>query len=139
MPQNKSIKRNVFPSQALAASSTTTSANQQSFFERGVRLYLTISAVTAGGGTDTVFLCAVAPGTVTPIPLAGFSAANLLSTVGTFIVDFYPSGQLSSTNVASNAKFIGVHGVTVPVTWAVQLKIGAGNAATIVVDAELLP
>lgn len=137
MAQLKSIRRNVISSQALTAG-TTTSATQKANFERGIRFYITVSAVTATGSTDTFNLCCIPPAGGSAVVLAGFSGANLLSTAGVWVVDYYPSATLPAT-FAAGSHFWGVAGIAVPSQFAAQCILGAGNAATIAVDAEMIP
>ncbi len=134
---NKALKRNIVPATALTAS-TTISQTEQAQFGRGVRLWITVAAATAAGGVDSVSLCGVPPAGGTAVPIAGFSAANALSVAGTYMADFYPGAWLPATVAAGN-KLLGAAGICLPVQWAVQIVIGAGNAATITVDAEMLP
>ena len=135
---NKSIHRNVIPATAIAAAGTLTSQIEKATYGKGLRLFLTVAAATAGGGVDAVFLCAVPPGTVTPVPLAGFAIANMLSVAGVYIADFYPGAWLPPVLAAGGA-LVGAAGIELPTAWAVQIVMGAGNAATITVDAEMMP
>ena len=135
---NKAIQRNVLPATACAAASTTTSTTHTATWGRGIRFYVTISAVTAAGGTDSLFLCGISPGTTTAVPIVGFAAENMLSVVGIYTADFYPGGWLPPTIAAGGAAF-GVAGVELPLKWTVQVVMGTGNAATIAIDAELIP
>lgn len=134
----KTLHRNIIPATALAASSTTISGTQNATLGTGIRLFITVSGVTAAGGTDSVFLSAVPPAGGTAIPVIGFSGVNLLAVAGTFIADFYPGAWLPPT-VAAGGKLLGAAGVMLPIKWAVQIGIGAGNAATITVDGEMFP
>lgn len=136
--QNKALRRNVIPSTALTAG-TTTSQIETNTWGRGIRFYVTISAVTAGGGTDKLFLCGQAPAGGSLLPLAGFSAANMLASAGTFVFDFYPGAWMPGSGIATGGALVGAMGVELPLNWGVQLVLGAGNAATIAVDAEILP
>lgn len=117
---------------------TKTSQVETNTWGRGIRFYVTLSAVATTGGTDSLFLCAQVPGTTTVIALAGFSGASLLSTAGTYAFDFYPAAWLPSTLAAGGA-LLGVAGVHLPEKWAVQLVLATGSAATVQVDAEILP
>jgi hypothetical protein len=135
--QNKAQRRNVVPSTALTAG-TTTSQVEQNTWGKGIRFYVTLSAVTTTGGTDKLFLCAQVPGVTTIIPLAGFSGASLLSTVGVYAFDFYP-GAYQPATIAAGGNSLGVMGMYLPMNWAVQLVLGSGSAATVQVDAEILP
>jgi hypothetical protein len=135
---NKAIQRNVIPATALAAASTTTSAIHTATWGRGVRFYITVSAVTAAGGIDKIFLCGISPGTTTAVPMVGFSAANMLAVAGIYTADFIPGSYLPPT-IAAGGSSIGVAGIEVPLRWAVQVIIGTGNAATIAIDAEMIP
>lgn len=137
MPAAKSNKRNVISSQALGSNSTITSGIQSALYEKGIRLYVTISGITAGGGVDSIYLCAVPPGTTTPINLTGVSGVNFLATAGTFIVDFTPNTGLPASVAA--AQLLGLVSINVPIQWAVALKTAAGNSCTVKVDAELYP
>jgi hypothetical protein len=134
---NKALRRNLIPSTALTAG-TKTSQVEQSTYGRGVRFYVTLSSVSTTGSTDKLFLCAQVPGTTNVIPLAGFSGASMLSTAGTWVFDFYPGAWLPS-QVASGGQSMGALGIHLPLVWAVELMLGAGSAATVVVDAEVLP
>ena len=134
----RSIRRNVLAAIACAASSTTTSAAQKDWLGKGIRFYVTVASPTAGGGTDTIFLCAMPPAGGAAVPIAGFAAANALSVAGTYFADFYPGAWLPPT-VAAGGKLLGAAGIAVPLNWAVQVLIGAGNAATITIDAETIP
>ncbi len=135
--QNKSLRRNLVPATALTAG-TTTSQVETDNFATGVRFYVTISGVTATGSNDSLFLCAQIPGAATIIPLSGFSAANMLCTAGTFCFDFYPRAWLPTSGLAASGQLLGVAGVALPMKWAVQLILGAGNAATITVNCEVM-
>jgi hypothetical protein len=146
----KTFHRNIIPATPIAAAGTLTSGVQASTSGRGVRFYVTVAAgATAGGGTDTIFLCAVPPAFVqgvvplpppstNAIPLVGLAAANAFSVAGTYVADFYPGAWLPSTLAAGGA-LLGAVGVEVPIAWAVRIVLGAGNSATITVDGELLP
>jgi hypothetical protein len=136
--QNKALLRNIIPGTALAAASTTTSQTAQSTYGRGIRFYITVATVTAAGGTDKLFLCGIPPAGGAAVPIVGFSGANMLAVVGTYVADFYPGAWLPPT-VAAGGVLLGAAGIEVPLNWAVQIVIGAGNAATITVDAETLP
>lgn len=131
----KSRRRNVLASTAV--SSATTSPFQLDWLGLGVRLWITITGVVATGTTDELFLCGQSPEGVT-VPIVGFSGANMLATAGTFCADFYPGAWLPAT-IASGGKLLGAAGIAVPLNWAVELIPGAGNSATIVIDAEMLP
>jgi hypothetical protein len=134
---NKSSRLNVISSQALGSNSTITSGTQSALFEKGLRLYITVSGVTAGGGTDSIFLCAIPPGTTTPIQLTGIAGVNYLATAGTFVIDFTPNTGLPGSLAA--AQLLGLISINVPIQWAVRLKTAAGNSCTVKVDAELYP
>jgi hypothetical protein len=135
---SKSSHRNVMPATACAASSTTTSQTQNATWGKGIRFYVTAAAVTAGGGADAISLCAVPPAGGSAIPIVGFSGVNMLSAVGVYVADFYPGAWIPAS-VASGGKLLGAAGVELPMKWAVQIVMGAGNAATITVDAEMMP
>jgi hypothetical protein len=135
-------RRNFYPATALTAG-TVTSQTEKARVGLGVRLYVTISAVAAGGGTDSIFLCALPPNGGAALPLAGFSHANLLAVAGTLVFDFYP-GQSAAGFVGTGATLAAAAGygsaaVSVPLQFAVQIVIGTGNAATIAIDIEILP
>jgi hypothetical protein len=145
----KTLHRNVIPATPIAVAGVLTSGVQIATAGRGIRFYVTVAAgATAGGGTDEIFLCGVPPSltqgiTWTPpasaaIPLVGFAAANALSVAGTYVADFYPGAWLPPT-LAQGGALIGAAGIEVPIFWAVRIQLGAGNAGTITVDAELLP
>lgn len=136
--QNKALHRNVIPATALAAGTTTTSQTERATYGRGIRFYVTVSAVTAAAGTDKLFLCGISPAGGTAVPIVGFSAVNMLAVAGTYVADFYPGAWLPPT-VAAGSAMLGAAGIELPLQWAVQIVIGAGNAATITVDAETLP
>lgn len=135
--QNKALRRNVIPATALTAG-TTTSKTENSTWGRGIRFYVTAAAVTAGGGVDAIFLCGVPPAGGNAIPIVGFAAANSLSVAGVYVADFYPGAWLPPT-IAAGGALLGAAGIELPVAWAVRIVMGAGNAATITVDAETLP
>jgi len=146
--QNKALRRNVIPSTAIAAAGSLTSQTEGNTWGRGIRFYVTISAVTQGGTKDSLYLMAVppanqsanGPGNGTPsVALTGFTAVNMLCTVGTFCFDFYPGAWLPTGGIAASGNLLGVAGIYLPTCWAVELVLGAGNAATVVVDAEILP
>lgn len=135
---NKALRRNVIPATALLASSTTTSKTEQLTWGHGLRFYITVSGASTTGGTDNILLCGVPPGTVTPVPIVGFGGVSFLSQNGVWMADFYPGAWLPAT-VASGGHLLGAAGIIVPTNWAVQLVLAAGSAATITVDAEMLP
>ena len=135
-------RRNLFPSTALTAGTKSTQ-NEDALAARGVRLYVYVSGVTAGGGTDSISLCAVPPGGGNAVVLATFSKANMLATAGTYVFDFYPDLTAvgfagTGSTLAAGANY-GAAAITLPVKWNVQIVIGAANAATIAIDAEILP
>jgi hypothetical protein len=146
---NKTLHRNVIPATAIALAGSLTSQVERQTTGRGIRFYVTVTGVTTGGGTDALFLCAVPPSqtqgvTVTPassvaIPLTGVSAVNAFSVAGTYCVDFYPGAWMPAAGLATGGALIGVLGVEVPMFWDVRIVLGTGNAATVTVDAELLP
>ena len=41
--------------------------------------------------------------------------------------------------LAAGGALLGAVGIEVPIAWAVRIQMGAGNAATITVDGEMLP
>ena len=135
---NKSIRRNVMASAALTAG-TTTSQTEKNTWGRGIRFYVTASSVTATGTVDSFNLCAAPPNGGSVIALVGFSAANLLSVAGTWCFDFYPGAWLPVSGLSTSGHLMGAAGVEIPLAWAVQVILGTGNAATIAVDAEILP
>jgi hypothetical protein len=148
--QNKALRPNVIPSTAIAAAGTLTSQVESSVWGRGIRIFVTVSAVTAAGGTDSLYLCgvppnfpAIAPALQPPsanaIALTGFAAANMLSVVGTYCFDFYPGAWLPTGGLAASGQLVGVAGINLPTNWAVRIVMGTGNAATVVVGAEILP
>ena len=143
----KTLHRNIIPATAVAAAGTITSQLQQATKGLGIRFYVTVAGGTAGGGVDTLFLCGVPP-TLTQgnplalkaapaIPIAGFANANALSVNGVYIADFYPGVWLPPT-IAAGGALIGAAGIALPIFWAVQIVLGAGNSATITVDGEYL-
>lgn len=133
----KSRRRNVLAAAALTAG-TTTSTTEQTALGLGVRFYITCGAVTAGGGTDIFSLCALPPNGGAVVPIVGFSAVNMLSVAGTYVADFYPGAWLPAT-VAAGGKLLGAAGIALPMQWAAQVTMGTGNAATVAIDAEMLP
>jgi hypothetical protein len=143
----KTLHRNIIPATALAAAGSITSALQQATTGKGIRFYVTVAGGTAGGGTDTLFLCGVSPAltqgnplalqAAPVIPIVGFAAANALSVNGTYIADFYPGAWLPPT-IAAGGALIGAAGIELPIFWAVRVILGAGNSATITVDGEYL-
>lgn len=135
---NKSRHLNVIPATAIAVAGTLLSQTEKATWGKGVRLFVTVSAATAGGGVDAIFLCAVPPAGGTAIPLLGFAFANALSVAGVYVADFYPGAWLPVT-VAAGGHLLGAAGIELPMQWAVQVVMGAGNAATITVDAEMMP
>lgn len=135
---NKSLHRNIIPATAIATAGTLTSQVETATYGTGVRLYITVTAPTAGGGTDAIFLCGVVPGTATIVPILGFSLVNELSVAGTYVADFYPSAFVPAT-VAAGSALLGAAGIMLPINWAVKIQMGAGNAATIRVDGEMFP
>jgi hypothetical protein len=140
--QNKSQHRNVIPATPMGVAGTQTSAPQQSTWGRGIRFFVTVAGGTAGGGTDSLMLCAVPPGRNVAIPIAGFSGVNLLSVNGTVMADFYPGAWLppvGQTPAVALGNLIGVAGIEIPMTWAVRVTMGAADNAIITVDAEMYP
>lgn len=136
--QNKAQQRNVIPATAIAAAGTLTSATHTSTWDRGIRFFITVAAVTTAGGVDTIFLCAIPPAGGTAVPLVGFAAVNSLAVAGVYVADFYPGAWLPGT-VAAGGVLLGAAGIELPTQWAVQIVMGTGNAATITVDATTLP
>lgn len=143
----KSLHRNIIPATAVAAAGTITSQLQEAMKGCGIRFYVTVAGGTAGGGVDTLFLCGVAPTftqgnplalKATPvIPIVGFAAANALSVNGIYVADFYPGAWLPPT-IAAGGALLGAAGIALPIFWAVQIVLGAGNSGTITVDGEYL-
>jgi hypothetical protein len=145
----KTLHRNVIPATPIAAAGVLTSQVQRDTKGRGIRFYVNVAAgAVAGGGTDAIYLCGVPPSqtqglTITPpstaaVPLAGLTGANAISVPGAVVADFYPGAWLP-TPFAAGGTLIGAVGIQVPIFWAVRIVMGAGNSATITVDAELLP
>ena len=134
----KSLRRNVLTATAVTGGSTTTATVQKDWLGSGVRLYITVASATATGTTDTLYLCGQPPAGGAAIAMVGFSAANMLSVNGTYVADFYPGAWLPAT-IASGGKLLGAAGIHVPLNWAPQVVMGAGNSATITIDAETLP
>lgn len=134
-------RRNLYPATALSAQ-TVTSQTEKATVGVGVRLYVYCSAVTAGGGTDSVSLMAVPPNGGTAVTLATFSKVNMLSAAGTLVFDFRPgaTGEFAASGLtfAAGAGY-GAAGISIPLTWAVSITLGTGNSATVAVDAEILP
>lgn len=135
---NKSLHRNVIPATAIAAAGTLTSQVETATYGTGIRFYITVTGATAGGGTDAIFLCGVPPAGGVPVPILGFALANALSVNGVYIADFYPSAYVPPT-VAAGGALLGAAGIYLPISWAVQIQMGAGNSATIRVDGEMFP
>lgn len=136
--RTKSLRRNVLPATACAGGSTTTSGSQQDVAGSGVRFQVTVAGATATGTADSLFLCVIPAAGGAAVPLVGFSAANQLSVNGMYFADFYPGAWLPAT-VAAGGKLLGAAGTHVPLSWAVQVVMGAGNSATITIDAVMLP
>lgn len=134
-------RRNLYPAAALTAG-TVTSQTELARAGLGVRLYVYCSAVTAGGGTDSVSLVALPPNGGAAVVLATFSKTNMLSAVATLVFDFRPgaTGEFAASGLtfAAGATY-GAAGISVPLQWAASLTLGAGNSATIAIDAEILP
>jgi len=139
MQNNKALRRNVLAATAIATAGNAVSQVEENRWGRGVRFYVTVASPTAGGGTDSFYLCAQIPGTATVIPLTGFAAANLLAVAGTYCFDFYPGAWLPASGLATSGLLKGAAGVHLPLMWAVKAVMGTGNAATLTVDAEILP
>lgn len=148
--QNKALRPNLIPSTAIAAAGSLTSQVEANTWGRGIRIYVTVSAVTAGGGTDSLYLCAVppqfppvapalVPANTNIIPLTGFAAVGMLTTAGTYAFDFYPGAWLPSGGIAASGDLLGAAGIHLPLYWAVKIVMGTGNAATVVAGAEILP
>jgi hypothetical protein len=148
--QNKTLRPNVIPSTAIAAAGTLTSQVETNTWGRGIRVYVTVSAVTTGGGTDSLYLCgvppnfpaippALQPAAANAIALTGFAGVNMLAVAGTYCFDFYPGAWLPAGGLAAAGQLVGVAGVGLPVNWAIRIVLGTGNAATVVVGAEMLP
>jgi hypothetical protein len=135
---NKSRHVNLIPATAIALAGTLLSQTEFATWGKGVRLFVTVAAVTLGGGTDTISLCAIPPQGGAAIPLVGFAAVNALAVAGVYVADFYPGAWLPNT-VAAGGKLLGAAGIELPMKWATQIVMGAGNAATITVDAEMMP
>ena len=136
--QNKALHRNVIPATAIAAAGTLTSQTERATWGKGIRFYVTVTGGGAAGGVDTIFLCAVPPGQTVAVPLVGFAAANALSVNGVYVADFYPGAWLPPT-LAAGGVLLGAAGIELPMAWAVQIAMGAGNSATVTVDAESMP
>ena len=128
----------MIPATVIAIAGLVTSQVEAATWGKGIRFFVTVAGPTTGGGIDKFFLCAVPPGATVPIPLVGFSAANALSVAGTYVADFYPGAWLPNT-LATGGTLLGAAGIELPMKWAVQIAMGAGNAATITVDAEMMP
>lgn len=136
---NKSKHLNVMPATALAGGSVTISQTEHATYERGIRLFVTVSgAVAAAGILDAIFLCAVPPKGGAAIPLVGFALANAFGVNGVYCADFYPGAWLPDT-LAAGGNLLGAAGIELPLDWAVQIAMGAGNSATIAVDAVVMP
>jgi hypothetical protein len=135
---NKTLHRNVIPATPIAAAGSITSQTEFATWGRGIRFFVTVSAATAGGGSDAIFLCAIPPAGGPAVPIAGFAAANALSAAGVYVADFYPGAWLPPT-MAAGGHLLGIAGIELPMKWAVQVVLGAGNSATIAVDAEMMP
>lgn len=134
-------RRNLYPATALSAQ-TVTSPSERAIVGLGVRLYVYCSAVTAGGGTDSIGLVALPPNGGTGVTLATFGKANMLSVAGTLVFDFRPgaTGEFAASGLTFTAGAgYGAAGISLPLVWAVSITLGAGNSSTIAVDAEILP
>ena len=134
-------RRNLYPATALTAQ-TVVSQTEKATVGRGVRLYVYCSVPTAGGGTDSISLCALPPNGGAAVVLAGFSKANLLAQTATLVFDFYPgeTGDYTGAGItfAAGATFATV-ALSLPLNWAVQIVLGTGNTATVAIDAEIPP
>jgi hypothetical protein len=141
---NKSLHRNVIPATAIPVAGVLTSQVETATWGKGIRFFVTVAAGTAAGGIDAIFLCSQVPGTGIPsvpsvvVPLVGFALANAFSVNGVYVADFYPGAWLPPV-VAAGGALIGAAGIELPMFWAVQIQMGAGNAATIRVDAVAMP
>jgi hypothetical protein len=137
-------RKNLYPATALTAQAVLSQV-EKATVGRGVRLYVNVSAVSGGTGTDSISLCALPPNSAAGvlIPLIGFSKVGMLSLVaGTYVFDFYPGGSSVLTNNGAAAlttgNLMGAAGVNLPMQWGVQIVLGTGNGATVSVDAEIL-
>jgi hypothetical protein len=135
---NKTLHRNIIPTTAIAVAGTLTSQVETATYGTGVRFYITVTGATTGGGIDAIFLCGVVPGTSTILPILGFALVNQLSVNGVYIADFYPSAYVPPA-IAVGGALLGAAGIYLPISWAVKIQMGAGNAATIRVDGEMFP
>lgn len=135
-------RRNLYPATAITAA-TKTSQTEQATVGRGVRLYVYCSGPTAGGGTDSISLVAMPPNGGTGVVLATVGKANMLAQTGTLVIDFYPdqTGQGfggTGLTLTTGTAYAAV-AISLPLQWAVQIVLGAGNTATVAIDAEILP
>jgi hypothetical protein len=142
--QNKSLHRNIIPVTAIAVAGTLISQVETATWGKGIRLYITVTGATTGGGTDALFLCGVVPGTALTsnpviVPIVGFAVVNGLSVNGVYVADFYPGAWLPAAAGAVGGALLGAVGIYLPMNWAIEIRLGAGNVATIRVDGELLP
>lgn len=133
----KSQRRNVIASQALAANTTLTSTAQKATYEKGMRVYVTITGAATTAGLDSILLCAVVPGTSTVIAITGVIGTSFLSTNGTWVVDFGPDAFLPASVAAS--QMLGAVAVVVPCDFAIRLTTAVGSSCTVKVDVELYP
>lgn len=136
---NKSRHLNLIPATAIALAGTLVSQIEKATWGSGLRFWITVSGVTAGGGTDSIYLAGVPPNGSALVPLIGFTAVNMLSVAGTYAVDFICGEWLPVTGLATGGKLLGVAAIVPSMQWGVQVTMGAGNAATITVDAEMMP
>lgn len=146
MLQGRARQRNVFPSTACtAAGGPYYSATHTTTVGKGVRLYVTSSAVTLSSTADSVSLCAVPPNGGAAVvlgSLTGPTAGGNLTVAGTYVFDFYPASTTSQPPPGTGAAAtfsMGVLAICLPLQWQIKIALGTGGAATIAVDAEILP
>ena len=136
----RSKRRNLYPATALTAGTVTTQT-ETAKVGIGLRLYITCSAVTTGGGNDSVNICAIAPNGTT-VALLQISQTNYLAQARTGVIDLHPgvSGNLLGSGITVTPfGYYAAISFTLPLQWCIQLTLGTGNAATLQVDAEILP
>jgi hypothetical protein len=139
-------QRNVFPSTACtAAGGPYFSVTHKSTVGKGIRLYITTSLVTLSTAPDSISLCAMPPNGGAAVPIAtlsGPTAGGNLTVAGTYVFDFYPGSTTSQVppGTGSAVTFAGgIVAISIPLQWQIKIALGTGGAATIAIDAEILP
>ncbi|GEM_PF-6564931 len=146
MLQSRVRQRNIFPSQALTAGGGPYfSPTHTATVGKGLRLYVTTSAVTPSTAPDSISLCGMPPNGGAPVvigTLSGPTAGGPLTVAGTYVFDFYPGSTSSQAppGTGSAATFGGgVLAVSIPLQWQIKIVIGTSGAATVAIDGEILP